>query len=164
MNSKATVLLVSCPICYKVFKEEYRLEGIRIVHHTEYFDELACSGRISITGSGQRYVYHDPCELGRGCGIYEEPRRLIAAAGNMVEAKKNRKESICCGGSLGSISLSNEKRRPIIENALSNITENSPDTIITACPLCKSTFGRYSTIPVKDIAEIIDNQTITNQR
>ena len=164
MNSKATVLLVSCPICYKVFKEEYRLEGIRIVHHTEYFDELAGSGRISITGSGQRYVYHDPCELGRGCGIYEEPRRLIAAAGNMVESKKNRKESICCGGSLGSISLSNEKRRPIIENALSNMTENSPDTIITACPLCKSTFGRYSTIPVKDIAEIIDNQTTTNQR
>ena len=41
------------------------------------------------------------------------------------------------------------------ENALNNLTAASPDAIVTACPLCRSTFSRYADIPVKDIAEIV---------
>ena len=73
-QSGATTLLLSCPICYKVFRENYDLKGIRIVHYTEYFDELMRLGRINIKNSGEKIVYHDPCELGRGCKVYKEPR------------------------------------------------------------------------------------------
>ena len=157
--SGATTLLLSCPICLKVFKEEYELEGIEIIHHSEYMDRLIAEGRLHVESSDVRYAYHDPCELGRGCGIYEQPRRVVAAAGQLVEGAKSGKESICCGGSLGSLSLGFEQRKLMTENALNNLTADNPDAIVTACPLCKTTFGRYADRPVVDIVEVIDSKT-----
>ena len=162
--SGATTLLLSCPICYKIFKEQYKLEGIEIIHHTEFIDRLIAQGRLKISATDRKYVYHDPCELGRGCNVYEQPRKVIAAIGELTEAGKNRKESICCGGSLGSLTLSFEKRKALTENALNNLTIASPDVIVTACPLCRSTFNRYSDRPVKDIAEILDEATKGKKR
>ena len=162
--SGADVLLLSCPICYKIFKEKYRLDGIRVVHHTEYIDSLIRQGVLTVEKDGTRYAYHDPCELGRGCGVYDEPRRVVEAAGVLAEAAKNRKESICCGGSLGSLTLGFDKRRAMTENAVTNLMAGSPDRIATACPLCRSTFGRYSGVPVEDIAEIIDRKTTKTDR
>ena len=104
-----------------------------------------------------KLAYHDPCELGRGCGIYDAPRSAVSAMGTLVEAAKNREESICCGGSLGSLSLSYEKRKDITVNSLNNLKAGDPDMIVTACPLCQSTFSKYSDIPVKDIAQILDS-------
>ena len=154
--SGASTLLLSCPICYRIFRENYSLDGIEVIHHTEYFDRLIRSGDISLGHTATRYVYHDPCELGRGCGIYDEPRAVIAAAGELVEAEKHRKESICCGGSLGSLTLGFDRRQAMTVNALNNLTKNSPDSIVTACPLCLNTFHRYADRPVEDIAEIVD--------
>ena len=157
-NSGADILLLSCPICYRIFKERYRLEGIEILHHTEYLERLMRRGKLSLKKDSSSYVFHDPCELGRGCGIYDQPRYILASAGSLVEAGKNGKESICCGGSLGSLTLGFDKRKALTENALSNLTAADPDVIVTACPLCRSTFTRYSDRPVKDIAEIVVEQ------
>ena len=159
MNSGAGTLLLSCPICYRIFKEKYRLEGIRIVHHTEFIDSLISEGRLKMRKNPEKYVYHDPCELGRGSGIYEQPRNVLLRAGTLVEAAKNRKESICCGGSVGSLSLGFDKRKALTENALNNLTVASPDIIVTACPLCLSTFSRYADRKVEDIAETVDRNT-----
>lgn len=159
MNSGADTLLLSCPICYRIFKEKYRLEGIRIVHHTEFIDSLISEGRLKMRKNPEKYVYHDPCELGRGSGIYEQPRNVLLRAGTLVEAAKNRKESICCGGSVGSLSLGFDKRKALTENALNNLTVASPDIIVTACPLCLSTFSRYADRKVEDIAETVDRNT-----
>lgn len=154
-QSEATVLLLSCPICYKVFRENYDLKGIRIVHYTEYFDELIKAGKITLQKSGEKIVYHDPCELGRGCNVYKEPRRVLSAAGELVEAEKHHDESICCGGSLGSLTLSCEDRRDITLKALDNLMYASPDRIVTACPLCMKTFSSYSPKKVTDFAEMV---------
>lgn len=161
-NSGADILLLSCPICYRIFRERYRLEGIEILHHTEYISRLIDEGKIRPARSDARYVYHDPCELGRGCGIYEEPRQIVRSLGTLVEAQKSGRESICCGGSLGSLALGFDRRKPLTENALANLTAASPDMIVTACPLCRSTFNRYADRPVKDIAEIVDNNCRIN--
>lgn len=155
MSSGASVLLVSCPICYRIFKENYRLDGIEVLHHTEYIHRMVSTGRIAVSCTGNKYVYHDPCELGRGANIYDEPRSVLKQIGTLAEAGKNGKESICCGGSVGSISLGFDKRRAITENSLANLMVASPDVIVTACPLCKTTFGRYALSPVKDIAEVV---------
>ena len=154
--SGAGVLVLSCPICYKVFKEHYKLEGIRVLHHTEYILGLVKAGRLELDGGQEVLVYHDPCELGRGSGIYEQPRELLRHTGELVEAAQNRDMSICCGGSLGSLTLGFDKREDLTKNALRNLTENGPETIVTACPLCKTTFAMYSDIPVEDIAETVN--------
>ena len=157
-NSGCDILLLSCPICYKIFKEKYNLSGIYVVHHSVFFDELIHSQRLHVSkDEALKLAYHDPCELGRGCGIYDAPRSAVSAMGTLVEAAKNREESICCGGSLGSLSLSYEKRKDITVNSLNNLKAGDPDMIVTACPLCQSTFSKYSDIPVKDIAQILDS-------
>jgi Fe-S oxidoreductase len=157
--SGAGTLVLSCPICYKIFREHYKLEGIRVMHHTEYMLELVRAGRLKLESGESSIVYHDPCELGRGCGIYEQPREVLRQTGELVEAEANRDMSICCGGSLGSLTLGFDKREDLTRNALHNLTVNDPDTIVTACPLCKSTFARYADRPVEDIAETVDKHT-----
>ncbi|MBQ9399736.1 MAG: (Fe-S)-binding protein [Bacteroidales bacterium] len=159
LGSGADTLLVSCPICYKMFRESYDLPGVRVVHYSQYFSGLVKLGQLKLEKSDICYVYHDPCELGRGCGIYEEPRRLIGLSAAIAEADKTREESVCCGGSLGSLSLSFEQRRKITQGALDNLYTSHADAIATACPLCKATFARYSDRPVRDLAEIIDAQS-----
>lgn len=159
LASVADTLVVSCPICYRMFMENYTLPGVRVVHYSVYFDELVKAGRLHLVKSDLCYVYHDPCELGRGCGIYEEPRRLVGQSAAIAEADKSHKESICCGGSLGSLSLSFRQREKITQAALENLYTSKADAIATACPLCQATLSRYSDRPVRDIAEIIDRQS-----
>ena len=154
--SGCDTLLLSCPICYKIFKERYRLEGVRVVHTAEYFEELIASGALRVEKGDIRYVFHDPCELGRGSGIYEQPRHILGQAGYLVEADQNRAESICCGGSLGSLTLGFAQREDMTRNALKHLTAGGPDAIATACPLCLATFSRYADRPVQDLAEILD--------
>ena len=157
-HSGASILLVSCAICYRIFKEHYDLIGVEVVHYTEYFNKLMKEGRLNVRNGHQTIVYHDPCELGRGCGIYDAPREALRAAGQLVPAAKERVESICCGGSVGSLTLRYEDREPITRGAIDNLTANNPEQIVTACPLCLKTFGRYAPVPVKDFAEVLAEQ------
>lgn len=159
LASGAGTLLVSCPICYREFKEKYELPGVRVVHYSDYFGELMDRGLLGIEKSDVCYVFHDPCELGRGCGIYDSPRRLVSKLAGMAEAPKNRAESVCCGGSLGSLSLDFSRREKITLTSLENLYASRADAIATACPLCLATFSRYSDRPVKDLAQIMDEQT-----
>ena len=154
-KSGAKKLVLSCPICYKVFKEEYQLDGIEILHHTQYINELIENDKLNIDRSDKRYAYHDPCELGRAFGIYDEPRNIIDNIGLLTQGKSDRDMSVCCGGSIGSLTMSMEERDEITKNTIRDLTLNQPDEIVTACPLCLKTFARLSPIEVKDIAEIV---------
>ena len=154
-KSGATKLVLSCPICYKVFKDEYHLEGIEILHHTQYIDQLVKNGALHVGKSNVNYVYHDPCELGRAFGVYDEPREVLANVGNLLKAKSEKELSICCGGSLGSFQLTQEQRDEITANSVDDLMYNRPDQIVTACPLCLKTFARKAPVEVKDIAEVV---------
>ena len=157
-KSGAKKLVLSCPICYKVFKDEYQLEGIEIQHHTQYIDELIKTGKLKVNKGDVNYVYHDPCELGRAFGVYDEPREVLENVGNLRKAKSEKELSICCGGSLGSFNLTQQERDEITENSVNDLMFNNPDEIVTACPLCLKTFAKKSPIQVKDIAEVVVSQ------
>lgn len=156
--SGCDTLLLSCPICYKIFNEEYKLDGIRVVHHSVYINDLVKSGKITLKNSAESFVFHDPCELGRGSDIYDQPRELLSNIGNVKEASKERKESICCGGSLGSLTLSNADREQITISSLKALMVNEPDKVVTACPLCLKTFSTYNKKPTLDIAQVVSEQ------
>lgn len=154
-DSGAGILLVSCAICYRIFKEQYDLIGVEVMHYTEYFNRLIKEGRLQVKDGHQTMVYHDPCDLGRGCGIYDAPRQALRAVGQLVPAAKEREESVCCGGSVGSLTLRYEDREPITRGSIDNLTANNPEQIVTSCPLCLKTFGRFAPVPVKDFAEVL---------
>lgn len=157
LGSGCRTLVLSCPICYKIFKDEYALEGVEVLHYTQFIKRLVDEGKLKLTAGDERIVYHDPCELGRGCGVYKEPREVLAQAGTLVKATKEGDESICCGGSLGSLTLDSRDRAKITESSVGNLLVNNPQTIVTACPLCLKTFSESvpETVKVQDFAETI---------
>lgn len=157
LGSGCRTLVLSCPICYKIFKDEYALDGIEVLHYTQFIKRLADEGKLKLTAGDERIVYHDPCELGRGCGVYKEPREVLAQAGTLVKAAKEGDESICCGGSLGSLTLDSRDRAKITESSVGNLLVNNPQTIVTACPLCLKTFSESvpETVKVQDFAETV---------
>lgn len=157
LESGCRTLVLSCPICYKIFKDEYALEGVEVLHYTQFIKRLVDEGKLKLTAGDERIVYHDPCELGRGCGVYKEPREVLAQAGTLVKATKEGDESICCGGSLGSLTLDTRDRAKITESSVANLLANNPQTIVTACPLCLKTFSESvpETVKVQDFAETV---------
>lgn len=153
--SGAGILVTSCPICYKTFKEEYQLK-MQVMHHTEYIDHLIRTGALKPSQSAQTTVFHNPCELGRGCDVYAAPDRVLASVSRKLSTRYEGKDALCCGGSLANTYISTEQRNRISHDAIAAYASYRPDLIVTACPLCKKTFGKASgTIPVKDIAEVV---------
>ena len=164
LESGCRTLVLSCPICYKIFKEEYGLKDIEVLHYTQYIKRLVDEGRLKLNAGGESIVYHDPCELGRGCGVYAEPRNVLSQVGTLVKAGKEGDESVCCGGSLGSLTLDARDRAKITESSLANLVVNKPQTIVTACPLCLMTFSgpaldavnaEGNPVKVNDFAEVV---------
>jgi len=156
IGSGAETLVTSCPICYRMFLEEYQLpEQIRILHHSQYILELIKGGRIPLQTQYKKVAYHDPCDLGRGCHEYDAPRQLLAKVSDLVHVGSEYAESLCCGGSMGIYTLSPRKRDLITLQALECLTASSPEVLATACPLCKKTFSKLSGVEVLDIAEMV---------
>ncbi|MBR5936476.1 MAG: (Fe-S)-binding protein [Bacteroidaceae bacterium] len=159
-KSGATMLVTSCPICYQSFKKEYNL-SIPVVHHTEYIDMLIRQGRIKVRHDDRKVSYHDPCELGRGCGIYDEPRNVLSAVTNLQKTRFQREKSVCCGFNLGNTKLSIEEQTQIRNASLMNLTSKPVDAIVTACPMCKKAFQHATNdYPVRDIAEVVADNLI----
>lgn len=148
-------LVTSCPICLRVFKQEYHLDGIEILHHSEYIDRLIAEQRLSLSADATKYSYHDPCELGRGLGIYDAPRRVVESVGVLCEAEHNRRDALCCGASLANTVIDDAQQQRIAKRMTREFEATGCDEIVTSCPLCNKTIARAASLPTKDIAEIV---------
>ena len=148
-------LVTSCPICLRVFREDYRLEGIEVLHHSEYIQRLLKAHRIDPKIGDLNFTYHDPCELGRGSGIYDAPREVIAAVGRLTEVAENREKALCCGSSLANIAIDDDGQRKIGESVAAAFAATGADAVVTACPLCKKGIARGNSMPVYDLSEIV---------
>ena len=76
LKSGAKTLVTSCPICYKVFRESYYLD-IEVLHHTQFIKNLIDEGSLKLNFLRKKVAYHTPCDLGRGSGVYEEPKEVL---------------------------------------------------------------------------------------
>jgi len=153
-QSGANMLVTSCPICYQSFKKEYNLP-IQVMHHTEYIHGLIKSGQLKVRKDDLKVVYHDPCELGRGCGIYQAPRQILKSITTLLKTKNEKDKSLCCGYNLGNTVISLEQQTKIRNAAMDSLLSKHPDLIVTACPMCKKAFKRATDCNVKDIAELV---------
>ncbi|HNQ38854.1 MAG TPA: heterodisulfide reductase-related iron-sulfur binding cluster, partial [Prolixibacteraceae bacterium] len=106
--------------------------------------------------SSLRMSYHDPCDLGRGSGIYEEPREILRHTGTLVPVPQEREDALCCGGSLANLAITPRQRQQVTDAAYAHLTAEAPDFVVTSCPLCKKTFAAGKRpVPVIDIAEAL---------
>ncbi len=166
LNSyKPKVLVTSCPHCYHTIKNEYPDFGldpeIKVYHHTEYLAMLIREGKLKVEKDGKKYIFHDPCYLGRHNGVYEEPRFILKSLGDTVEAERSRGNSFCCGAGGGRMWLEEKIGKKINLERTEELLSKEPDEIVVGCPFClvMITDGvkakGLSPEKVKDISEVI---------
>lgn len=160
----ASKMVFTCPSCYNTWLNEYRphLQGIEMVHSTQFIKELLQQGRLKLGELGKRVTYHDPCDLGRNSGVYEAPREVLKCipGAEFVEIGYNREKGLCCGGG-GDLEISD----PALASAeatstLTAFEETGADVLVTACQQCKRSLQtakekKGSQIEVLDLAELM---------
>jgi Fe-S oxidoreductase len=142
----ARVLVTPCAGCFRTFSQLYTDVDpgwpgqLEVVHLVEYIDRLLLKGTIPLRGEGKvrMVAYHDPCDLGRHCGVYDAPRRVLSALPGVVleEFPTSRKEAACCGGGGGLRAFDPETSLEIGERRLETLPEGM-DGVATCCISCK---------------------------
>jgi Fe-S oxidoreductase len=108
-------------------------------------------------------VYHDPCALGRGCGIYDEPRNVLKSIPGLELLEipdHNREYSICCGGGSGGIWMERPKGERLSDFRVQQAKDTGAEVLAVACPYCLQMFedsvGTMELdLEVKDVAELL---------
>ncbi len=136
-------IITICPHCYNIFKNEYPELGgnYEVINYTKFLDKCIEEGKLNIGSSNlqnSRITYHDPCYLGRGNDIYQQPRNVLSSlTGNLVEMSRNKESALCCGGGGAQMFKEAEKgnKEIFIERAEDALKTNA-NIIATACPFC----------------------------
>jgi len=158
----AKKVVFTCPSCYHTWKHLYHTE-VELMHSSQFIDELIRTGRIVLKKELKtRATYHDPCDLGRNSGVFEEPRRIIQAIPGIdfVELPLNRKFSVCCGGG-GNVEMTDpELSAQVAQMKLDTIQSVGAETVVTACQQCVRTIAtrarRTKTkLAVKDLTDVV---------
>lgn len=101
--------------------------------------------------------YHDPCRLGRGLGIYEAPRLLLAhiLGEPPAEFSEHRERSECsgAGGQLPRIHKQTSKR--IAVERVRDHMRHGGGTLITACPAAAHAMAKAGESAVMDIVSVM---------
>lgn len=160
-------VVTGCPSCFHIWKEEYPglLEeelDIEIIHSTQMLLELIQSGALKFKEISSNITYHDPCDLGRKSGVFEEPREILQRIPgvSLREMKYNRLDARCCGGG-GNLEVNDAGLSgKVAKDRVKQAQATGADTIVTACQQCKRTLQKgarllQSRIKVKDICEIV---------
>jgi Fe-S oxidoreductase len=133
-----------CPHCVRTLNEDYREfsppDGFswRVEHHSVFLSRH--SSKLLTHDSREKVVYHDPCYLGRDQDVYEEPRSIAAKGGSLVEARKSRDRSFCCGAGGGLAFLGEEKGTRVSYERAGQLLETGADVVAAACPFCATMF------------------------
>ena len=163
----AKCLVTTCPSCYHMWKEIYpktvaNMPDIKILHSAQLLAELAKAGAFRFKETRCTVTYHDPCDLGRKSGIYDEPRQIINSIPGvrLNEMRFSRKNAFCCGGGgnleMNDTQLSGKVARLRVEQAIGVGAE----IIVTSCQQCKRTLAGgarqiRSKIKIMDLSEFI---------
>lgn len=101
------VAIVECGTAYRVMKQQTGKHPFDVTAFVELIARYLEEGRIHFNKIvKQKLTYHDPCQVGRNGGIYDEPRYIIShLAEDFVEAVPNRQMNWCCGGGGGLVSM-----------------------------------------------------------
>ncbi|RJQ63703.1 MAG: (Fe-S)-binding protein [Desulfobacteraceae bacterium] len=133
----ADKVITGCPYCARTFnnKPQYAVlkeKGIKTFHISQIlknFDLGVTTDRI--------VTYHDPCDLGRHCGIFEEPRETIRRlAPNFKELPHNRMDALCCGAGGGVRGAYAKNSIAMARRRLLEVEEIGAEVVLTECNSC----------------------------
>jgi Fe-S oxidoreductase len=160
-------LVTSCAGCYFAFKRVYAMLGVampfEVYHTSQLMESLIRGGRLHLKSLNGSYVWHDPCDLGRHCGVYKPPRNVLRSIPRLrlVEPPLTGSHTLCCGGGGGLWMYNKDLAEKVTNLKLrEQLDPLEADGIITGCPNCilimKYAAGSGREHNIFDLSEIVD--------
>ena len=159
-------IVVTSPHCYRTFDKEYgELDAsFETLHQTQLFARLIAEQRLEPKRRlDKKVVYHDPCMLGRGGGVYDEPRQILESIPGLELLEipdYSREHSLCCGGGSGGIWLDRPKEERLSVIRVQQAAATGAEIVAVACPYCLQMFEDSVktlelALEVKDVSELL---------
>jgi Fe-S oxidoreductase len=130
--------------------------GVEVIHSTQWLVDA----ELPLKPLEKKVTYHDPCDLGRGSGIYDPPREFLSRIEGIevVEMPYARAEALCCGGGGNMESLDPSASQAVVHMRMKQASGTGADWVTTACPQCKRTLASARSkevrLPVVDLVEL----------
>jgi Fe-S oxidoreductase len=139
-------IITQCAGCHNILKHDYReVPGMpeidfEVIHIAEVLAGLVEEGRITFQKEIPMTVtWHDPCHLGRHCGIYEEPRNILKAIPGirLVEMERIKDQAWCCGAGAGVKMAYPDFAIKVASERIEEAKATGAEAIATSCPFCE---------------------------
>ncbi|MFH1124153.1 MAG: (Fe-S)-binding protein, partial [Pseudomonadota bacterium] len=154
-------VVFACPSCYQMWREHYPLE-FQINHAAQFLLELVKKGQVPFKELTMTVTYHDPCDLGRGARVFDEPREIIRSIPGvrLVELSRNRENCQCCGGGGNLEMMDPGLSSDIAKKKIEEVMNTGAQAVVTSCQQCVRTMTTYAkrnkvSIEVLDITELV---------
>ncbi len=163
-----TVLLPECGHAYGAARWEAakwygRALPIRVIHMTEFLDELIATKQIRVNKIGETATFHDPCQIVRRGGLEAAARRVMTALGfELIELEDHGVTGYCCGGGGGVVSNARAAplRQKVFEIKKQQVETTGAKHLVTSCGQCRITLemgARHAhwEKPVESLLELV---------
>lgn len=165
------VVIVECGTAFRILKYMMGPLPFKVSSIVEVMHRYLTQGRIKLKENAitDRVTYHDPCQLARNGGLFDEPREIIRhVARDFREMTPTREYNWCCGGGGGLVALDNEAFRIKSGKAKRDqILATGAKIVVTACENCvmqlqtiKNGYGLD--VEVKYLSELVEENLILN--
>ena len=148
MATGAKTLVSTCASCFHTWKHIYPdilsnfPKDLEVLHATEYLARLVENGQIKLGAVERLITYHDPCDLGKRNGIFDEPRYVLEKIPGIElrEMANHHQNSLCCGGGGNVEAFSPDTVAEASKNRLEQAQNTGAEYIVSACQQCMRTF------------------------
>ncbi len=169
-QARFKTIVTTDPHSYNTLRFEYPEFGgaFAVRHYTELIRDLLDGGRLAVRPLSAVVTYHDPCYLSRYAQVTDAPREILTALGlTLVEMRRHREDSFCCGAGGGRIWMADTRAPGVPTPAEQRIAEalEIPGVryFVVACPKdaamyldAVKTSGNEGRVEVKEIVELVE--------
>ncbi len=151
-------IITPCPHCYFTFRKLYNLVGISNfeVYHISYFlKEILKKDKLIANKEIKKVTIHDSCYLSRKSDdkfYYQIIREILQNYFEIIEMKRNKENSLCCGG--GPSAVSNNIKEFTSLSRIQEAENTKADAIITTCSWCKENLYKHNKLKAYDLLEL----------
>ena len=157
----AATVVFACPSCYQMWREHYRTD-LELLSAPEFLLRLVRAGKAPLAELPLTVTYHDPCDLGRGARVFEEPREVIRAIPGvkLVELPHHRENCMCCGGGGNLEMVDPDLAAKIAKAKIDEVLATGAQAVVTSCQQCVRTMTSYAKrnkikLEVLDIVQLV---------
>lgn len=157
----ASAVVFACPSCYQMWREHYHTD-LELLSAPELLLRLVRAGKAPLAELPLTVTYHDPCDLGRGARVFEEPREVIRAIPGvtLVELPRSRENCTCCGGGGNLEMVDPDLAAKIAKAKVDEVLATGARAVVTSCQQCVRTMTSYAKrnkvqLEVLDIVQLV---------